>query len=495
MTRHQYIEQIQYILTKPNFWRLFVDGRNQREDFIGSATEVKYGYLAWALREPHGLDMIRTTAKYLFSTNSIDTPLSYELIKGIHKLCFPLQDNLILSDAISDKEPRIFGEKTYQKAAYQHLSTKCKKLVEELGLLPSSGSPWKIVCDDAGIIGIAAELDKDTIRSKFPTIATIYEERLARCDDDISKIKLIADTAQTLELLHMFTDGNCRVLITIWLNKELIRAGLSPAIFENPNDFDWKSTEQLVKDVITGQKAFQDLCSKGYPYKQCITDSEIDNNFMTLYETHCSQLDTKQKTKPYIDLLRHNLFLSDEQIATGRYISTTELGMNAIVSKMIMDMPTPTQGSFNDTAQNMLNTVKTLYGFAACSLACEIAPFRDWCNSQDINLQSLSLQNAFSYYKNFLSKIHELAITYKSEKYLLDGKFPMMFLSATICHLNGEEYETSLSKAVSSPIFRKLFDSYAPADVAPAETSNELPDTDLAGITDGTKDPTSLIPE
>ncbi|MEI7669289.1 MAG: hypothetical protein WCJ33_04325, partial [Pseudomonadota bacterium] len=99
-----------------------------------------------------------------------------------------------------------------------------------------------------------AQCDIDTISTMLPKIAALYEQALVGCKhNSTSTIKLITDTAQTLELLHIFVDGNCRAVITLWLNKELIRAGLSPAIFENPNDFDWKTTEELVCDITKGQ--------------------------------------------------------------------------------------------------------------------------------------------------------------------------------------------------------------------------------------------------
>lgn len=87
-----------------------------------------------------------------------------------------------------------------------------------------------------------------------------YHTRLGRiCSDKLianpkeEKIKLIAQTCQTLDQLHLFTDGNIRTIYLL-LNKLLMENGLLPTTLEDPNIIDCFSVDEITAKIIAGQK-------------------------------------------------------------------------------------------------------------------------------------------------------------------------------------------------------------------------------------------------
>lgn len=44
---------------------------------------------------------------------------------------------------------------------------------------------------------------------------------------------------------------------TLLMNRELIRHGFSPAIFDNPNGFDGLAPDEALSELIRGMKNFQ----------------------------------------------------------------------------------------------------------------------------------------------------------------------------------------------------------------------------------------------
>jgi hypothetical protein len=55
----------------------------------------------------------------------------------------------------------------------------------------------------------------------------------------------MVEICQTLDQLHLFSDGNIRTIIFLTLNKMLLDAGYKPVIWENPNVFDAYSVVEL----------------------------------------------------------------------------------------------------------------------------------------------------------------------------------------------------------------------------------------------------------
>jgi hypothetical protein len=66
----------------------------------------------------------------------------------------------------------------------------------------------------------------------------------------------IVRLAQDLDQMHLFFDGNIRTVAFLVLNKLLIENEMKPAILDEPNVFDMKSTAELVAAVKAGQAEF-----------------------------------------------------------------------------------------------------------------------------------------------------------------------------------------------------------------------------------------------
>jgi prophage maintenance system killer protein len=74
------------------------------------------------------------------------------------------------------------------------------------------------------------------------------------------ELKAIARCVQRLAQVHLFWDGNARTNGFLVLNKLLLERGLSPAMIEDPNDFDIFPVEELVNSIQIGQQRFAETC-------------------------------------------------------------------------------------------------------------------------------------------------------------------------------------------------------------------------------------------
>ena len=272
----KYIQQIQGCLHQDNFWRLFVDGRNQRKGFLkklGALDESDFGYLDWALREPHGLKMMQNTATWLFTRKNINKPLSLELIEEIHERAFPLEDHFLFSREFCRMDGgRVFGEFKPSKATVENLEGRARAIQK---ITKSNGLPWVVLKDNGAI---AAQWTINDINKNIVAIIENYYRGLAEAATDETKLQHILQLAQDLENIHIFKDGNCRTMINLVLNKELISHGFSPAIFSNPNEFDYSNMKNLLKITAEGQAAFGRFVDTGYPYEDCVKEQTILSN-------------------------------------------------------------------------------------------------------------------------------------------------------------------------------------------------------------------------
>lgn len=94
---------------------------------------------------------------------------------------------------------------------------------------------------------------------KMETIVERYHRKItqAGCSDD--KIEAIALVVRELEILHPFTDGNCRVFAGVLMNQLLLYHGFPPAIVNNPNlDFEY-SLAQWINEIKQGMQNAETL--------------------------------------------------------------------------------------------------------------------------------------------------------------------------------------------------------------------------------------------
>ena len=99
----------------------------------------------------------------------------------------------------------------------------------------------------------------DTMNDRLEFLAD--EEEDDYDDDELDELKLraIIRGVQDLEVLHTFTDGNCRTMVFCVLNKLLLQNGFDPVIMLNPNRLDGLSEDQLIAEILDGQQRFRDV--------------------------------------------------------------------------------------------------------------------------------------------------------------------------------------------------------------------------------------------
>lgn len=102
-----------------------------------------------------------------------------------------------------------------------------------------------------------AQVQKN-ITEKVQNIIDEYNQKVHTLEQE-EKLYFIVDCIKRLERLHPFVDGNTRVFITILLNHLLMFHGFKPVIFEEPSIFDAYTTDEIVEEIIKGQKMVEQL--------------------------------------------------------------------------------------------------------------------------------------------------------------------------------------------------------------------------------------------
>lgn len=265
-----YIDQIRQVLDSDNWWRLFVDGKRQH----ASDSQANLGWVSWALREPSSLKKMKDTAKWLFSEEMIHKPFSLELFYEIHQRAFSLDDALLFSweSSLPAGGLKSFGEyrNNTQKKEIESRAKFLQKLAE-------TDKP-PVICDGKKIW---AQWSKEEVEKTIHKLADFYYESLSEATPE-SRSKLAIQMAKDVELIHPMLDCNLRVVVTLWLNKELMAFGQAPVIFEDPNDFDNQPLHYLADEVQKGQEAFLRLCETGVPYEDCVPNEQIAVNIRKL---------------------------------------------------------------------------------------------------------------------------------------------------------------------------------------------------------------------
>lgn len=108
----------------------------------------------------------------------------------------------------------------------------------------------------ATVFSQVGSFPKEEIENAF----TEYQSNISSAKSDQDKILAIAQCVGKIERAHPFYDGNCRTMILL-TNKLLLQNGLSPTIYNNPNQMDMLSKSQLAEKIIEGQKTYAELCN------------------------------------------------------------------------------------------------------------------------------------------------------------------------------------------------------------------------------------------
>ena len=127
-----------------------------------------------------------------------------------------------------------------------------------------------------------------------------YEEKIRHAQSLKAKLAAISDLLRTLEIAHIFPDGNQRTYSFLLLNKLLIENNIPPAILDEPDMFDgFYSVHEMVLRLQKG----------------------ILNYFLKTESYQLGLLDSSPCASKLIDLENNSYFSEDKSIQSGFSIS------------------------------------------------------------------------------------------------------------------------------------------------------------------------------
>jgi hypothetical protein len=101
----------------------------------------------------------------------------------------------------------------------------------------------------------------ESVRTKAQELIVEYYLKIQGARSEEEKLVAIVDLCRSLEIFHLFPDGNQRTIAFALLTKLLVENRMSPTILENPAMFDgFMVTEKMVREVRKGQEIFTKKC-------------------------------------------------------------------------------------------------------------------------------------------------------------------------------------------------------------------------------------------
>lgn len=174
-------------------------------------------------------------------------------------------------------------------------------------------------------------MSHDQIKKEVELSIKQYHRAIKKSKTDDQKLDAMINFVQKLERLHPFSDGNCRTLVMLTLNRELIRNGFPPAMFDNPNRFDFFSKAQLKDEIKKGweiakqyqvRAALLPSFQKLYEYAVKLTNKRT---FTELFKSQKSQKLSAQLDSVFNELKKKN---SIEEI--NEFLGSSELVQSII---------------------------------------------------------------------------------------------------------------------------------------------------------------------
>lgn len=132
-----------------------------------------------------------------------------------------------------------------------------KKLIAPLALKDKSG--YLSVLVNNQVLSKFQEDDPESIERVNGFFNTYYEE-IEKARDDDAKLTAMVNLCSSLEIDHIFSDGNQRTIAFALLNKLLAENGFPPVILKDPTMFDgYYSPEEMVELVKEGLSFVRDF--------------------------------------------------------------------------------------------------------------------------------------------------------------------------------------------------------------------------------------------
>jgi len=218
-------------IPKEELYKLVIDGRAHMYGPYGFENEK--GYLAAMF---NGL---RHTLQHS------NDPLSATHYDGINKICLKTVTRDMAEYGFRNKgQPRSYGIDGYTEAGY-------KELVAENDIsVGRRGENLEVWTNDK---------TKEYLMNTFNELSNEYSKELEAAKTDEEKITAIVKFCQKIERRHFCCDGNIRTSVFCVMNMELVKQGLNPTMFNDPNDIDGHSVEEMVVLVKDGQKVVEGM--------------------------------------------------------------------------------------------------------------------------------------------------------------------------------------------------------------------------------------------
>ncbi|KTD19915.1 Fic family protein [Legionella londiniensis] len=103
------------------------------------------------------------------------------------------------------------------------------------------------------------------LNQQIKSIVDSYNENRKKTGSQNEQLLRIAETIQQLTRLHPFRDGNNRTFVNCLLNRMLIENSLTPALFFEPNVFEFRTPQELAEVIREAQGQFLNI--QAYPKK------------------------------------------------------------------------------------------------------------------------------------------------------------------------------------------------------------------------------------
>lgn len=259
---------------KEQFWRLFVDGRIQKDT-------NELGWYKYEQREPGCIQNMWYAFIGIFK--DIHDPLTVRLYKTIH--------------STATKHFTAVNPSGENQTGYRNDNTsiglKFGINLSFRGFLEILKNPkltkWWTVQTPIGSYASSYNVifnSKKNIDDGLSEIFKHYHQEMNSCEETNStkKLKSIIKLCSQLTRYHPMKDGNTRTALIIFY-RELIKNKLPLCIFDNPNQLDGFGQQDLYIEVLKGmnnyRKIFQNELPKGYSSNKEIQNSLKESGFQS----------------------------------------------------------------------------------------------------------------------------------------------------------------------------------------------------------------------
>lgn len=217
-----------HIFDLPNleYWRMYIDGAKQRD-------KDEKGWEGYEQREPGCIQSMHSALLHAINTTG---QVSQALITEINRIAMSHLDHPISLRSSST-------------------STGCDYF-SQTGELPKY---LRFYHDYIRKAFVSLNLEE-----AFNKNIDCYEQTITKSLDKLETLYAIVNLCKSIVSHHPYKDGNARTIVTILLNRELLRNGFPPVILDEPSVFEAAvSVHDLVSETLKGMKNFQHLCKEG----------------------------------------------------------------------------------------------------------------------------------------------------------------------------------------------------------------------------------------